>query len=413
MNLRQLVIGLMIAVPLVGIYVAASTLPYIYYNKLIEGKKSHELYRLPRWDARFLVPPPQEPQKKAPDDFSLLWREFHLRDVVIPLPAGHPMFQTIPLVEEREGQQDPLLGIQFKSPTGRQMARIYLLNNGTWSDHLDDQGLFKLPLIRRELQKIPAEQVWKDVFTKDIRGWELPWRQMAYNLYLLNLRAHILPENFKSYVLLGDGRKAVVEIESLNQDYRTEIVFEYERGLLLSYLLVTDRNSPDSQDLRARFLSKISFRTSSKELSPLIYSEFKQLAFNRQTDQEGMLYLFSAWSHDMQEADMLKEMIYFLERGEKNYPQLKPLYRFAFNRYGQTFTSRDVGLELDDQDIRLQRRIELEAIEGRKRVLEKAREPRPAPPMTPKDTMNDFLRRAREERLKGTAPAPKRKATIQ
>ena len=412
MNTRLLLIGLLVAVPVVGVYVAANTVPYIYYNKLIEGKTSNKYYKLEHWDQRYLVPPKQTEMNKIADDFSTLWREFHLRDVVIPLPAGHPMFKTIPLVENREGVEEPMLGILFRAPTGREMARIYLLNNGTWNDRMDDQELFKLPVVKRELQKVPHDQVWKDLFTKNITGWELPWQQMAYNLYLLNLRSVILPERMKSYVLLADGKKALVEVESKNKDYRTEIVFEFERGLLLSYLLVSEIGNTDSQDLRSRFIEKISFRTSTKELAPIIYNEFKQLAFNRQTDQEGMLYLFSAWSHDMQQSDMLKEMIYFLERGEKNHDQLRPLYRYAYKRYNKTFTSRDIGLEEDDDDIRLQRRIELEAIAERKRVLEKTREPKPAPVVTPKETMDDYLRRARAEKLN----APKKrsgKATIQ
>lgn len=400
MNRRLLIIGLLIAVPVAGVYVAVSTLPYIYYNRLIEGKVSNKYFKLPYWDQRFLVPPKQIEVKKIPDDFSTLWREFHLRDVVIPLPAGHPMFKTIPLVELGKESEDPLLGIQFRSPTGREMARVYLLKNGAWNDHLDDQELFKLPLVRRELDKVPHQQVWKDLFTKNITGWELPWQQMAYNLYILNLRAAMFPQGLLNYVLLSDGKKALVELESKNKDYRTEIIFEFEQGLLLSYLLISELGNTDSQDLRSRFIEKISFRTSTKELAPLIYSEFKQLSFNRQTDQEGMLFLFSAWSHDMDQVDMLKEMIYFLERGEKNHDQLKPLYRYAYKRYNKTFTSRDVGLEEDDDDIRLQRRIELEAIAERKRVLEKAKEPKPLPPPTPKETMDDFLRRAREEKLK-------------
>lgn len=401
------------AVPLAGIYVAATTLPYIFYNRLIEGKTSIDLYRLKRWDTHFLVPPKPAVMDKVPDDFSSLWKVFHLRDVIIPLPAGHPMFKTIPLLEVKPQNNEPLLGVLFRSPTGREMARVYLMSNGTWNDHMEEQGLFQLPVVLRELRKKTPEEVWKDLFTKDITGWELPWQQMAYNLYLLHLRSVILPKNLVNYYLLNDEKKALVEIESKNKDYRTEIVFEFDRGLLLSYLLVSEIGNTDSQDLRARFIDKISFRTTDKGLGSIIYNEFKQLPFNRQTDQEGMLYLFSAWSHDMQQTDMLKEMIYFLERGEKNQDQLKPLYRYAFTKYKKTFTSRDVGLEENDPDIKLQRRIELEAIADRKRVLEKAKEPKPAPPPTPKENMNNFLRRAREEKLNNGTKRKKGRAVIQ
>lgn len=401
------------AIPIVGTYVAVTTLPYIFYNRLIEGKTSIDLYRLSRWDSRFLRPPKTAEAEKLPDEFSTLWKVFHLRDVIIPLPAGHPMFKTIPLLEVKPQIDEPLLGILFRSPTGREMARIYLMSNGAWNDHFEGQGLFQLPVVLRELRKKNPEEVWKDVFTKDITGWELPWQEMVYNLYLLHLRSVILPKNLVKYSLMSDEKKAIVEIESVNKDYRTEIVFEFDRGLLLSYLLVSEIGNTDSQDLRIRFIDKISFRTTDKGLGSIIYNEFKQLPFNRQTDQEGMLYLFSAWSHDMQQTDMLKEMIYFLERGEKNHEQLKPLYRYALSKYRKTFTSRDIGLEEDDPDVKLQRRIELEEIAERKRVLEKAKEPKPIPPPTPKENMNEFLRKAREEKLKGGKKRRKGRAVIQ
>ena len=390
---------LILAVPIFGAYVALRILPYYTYDQVIHGKWSHRLYKLPRFDNRLLRPDEQRGAGQIGEDFSGLWREFHLRDVVVPLPTGHPMFRTIPIIQMMEGKSEPQIGVLFRGPSGREITRLYLLKSGAWNDQFESQELFRLPLVRRVLKQKTAEQVWKDLFTRKIEGWDLPWEDMVYNLYLLHLRATVLPPGFLAYGPLEGEGMAYVEIPSKNKDYRTEIVFSFERGLLLSYLLVTERSNADSEEMRARFLKGINFRTSDPGLAPLIYKEFKQLSFVRQVDQEGMLYLMSAWSHQMDDVEMLKEMIYFLERGPKNGPQLKPLYRYVYDRYQKTFTTRDVGLDEDEPDIRLQRQIELEGIAERQRLQEKPKEPPKEEVVTPKERMDEYLRKAREEKV--------------
>ncbi len=396
---RLLLLILILAVPVLAVFVAYRTLPYYTYEQVIKGKWSHDIFKLSRWEQKFLTPGPQLGTTELKDDFPGLWREFHLRDVVVPLPTGHPMFRTIPIIKIVDPDREPEMGVLFQGPTGREIARLYLLKSGSWNDQLEKQKFFQLPLVRRELKKKTPEEVWHDLFRRKVEGWDLPFSVMAYNLYLLHLRASILPVGFIDYgPLEGDGM-AYVEIASKNKDYRTEIVFSFERGLLLSYLLISERNNVDSDEIRTRFLEGINFRTSDEMISPIVYKEFKQLTFNRQTDQEGMLYLFSAWSHQMEDVEMLKEMVYFMERGQKNGPQLKPLYRYIYDRYKKTFTTRDVGLDENDPDIRLQRQIELEANAERQRLQEKPKEAPKVVPITPRDRMDEFLRKAREEKL--------------
>lgn len=396
---RLTLLILILAVPILGVFVTYRILPYYTYEKVIKGVWSHDLYKLSRWDAKFLAPGPQLGTGELKNDFPGLWREFHLRDVVVPLPTGHPMFRTIPIIQIMDPEREPEVGVLFHGPTGREIARLYLLKSGSWNDQLEKQKFFQLPLVLRELKKKTPEEVWHDLFRRKIEGWDLPFPVMAYNLYLLHLRAAILPPGFIDYGPLAEEGMAYVEIASKNKDYRTEIVFSFERGLLLSYLLVSERNSVDSDELRTRFLKGISFRTSDKTMSPIVYKEFKELTFNRQTDQEGMLYLFSAWSHQMEDVEMLKEMVYFMERGQKNGPQLQPLYRYIYSRYKKTFTTRDVGLEENDPEIRLQRQIELEENAERLKLQEKPKEVVKEAPITPRDRMDEYLRKAREEKM--------------
>lgn len=410
---RIFLIVLLIAVPGLAGYLMWRSLPFLAYNRLVQGRWSHALYQLPRWDPLFLAPKEPIELSEPSDDFSGLWRQFHLRDVVVPLPAGHPLFHVLPMVKEIPGKPEPQLGLVFTVPTGRELARTYFLPSGAWNDQFNAQGLFRLPLVRKVLRGKTTQELWRDIFTKKIHGWDLPLEEMAYNLYLVHMRSHMLPVGALNYGLLADQSRAVVELPSANRDYRTEIVFQYDEGLILTYLLVTERASVDARDLRTRFLQQISFRASDPALAPLVYREFKQLSFNRQVGQEGMLYLFSAWSHALDDMEMFKEMIYFLERGGSNGRQLRPLYRYAMTRYHKTFTTRDVGLDEDDEDIRLQRLIELEGITEHRKLMDQPVQAKgPEKVLTPEERMDEYLRQARERKAEKPGPRSRQKLVI-
>jgi hypothetical protein len=397
---RPLWVMIILAILIIAVYLAITTLPYYTYNKLIKGQWSHDLYRLKMWDAKLLNPGEVRGSTVAKQEFIGLWHEFHLRDTVVSLPTGHPMFRTIPILQATDQTNDVNIGILFQGPSGRDISRLYLLKSNSWSDQYSAQGLFKLPLVKRELLKKTPLEVWQDLFTKNIVGWDLPWQEMVYNLYLLHLRSTLLPNNFAAFGKLDTKGMAYIEMPSKNKDYRTEIVFKFEEGLLLSYLLVSEIGNADSDDLRTRFLKGIDFRVSDPALAQLIYREFKQLSYNRQIDQEGMLYLLSAWSHATNDVEMLKEMIYFLERNPQNVSHLKPLYKYAFKRYKKTFTTRDLGLDSDDADIRLQREIELEALNEIVRLQQKSKSAPKVKLQTPKERMNEYLKKARENKTK-------------
>lgn len=96
-----------------------------------------------------------------------------------------------------------------------------------------------------------------------------------------------------------------------------------------------------------------------------VYSEYRELSYNRRVDQEGMLYLFAAWSHEFKKREFLKEMIQFLERGEEKTMQLAPLYKFAYKKFGSTFSLKDKLKE--DAKSRLERKIKEELEEELRR----------------------------------------------
>ncbi len=383
---------------LVGVWTVFRFGPAYLYDQAIHGRSTYDLYQIKKFNRKLYIPTQNAFVSDISGSYSNLWREFHVKDIVVPLPSGHPMYKAVPSIRMIKGLSDPQLGIRFNGPSGREIARLHLLSSGVWSNEADGQELFRLPMVRKEILKKSQDEIWKDVFTYKISGWDMPWEKMVYNLYILHLRSIMLPDSFTNFGMVEGKDLAYVELPSANKDYKTEMIFSFQKGLLLSYLLVTDRQASDSKEIRARFINGINFRSTDPALTPIIYREFKQLNFNQQTDQEGMLFLLSAWSHDMNNIEMLKEMIYFLERGSKNKQQLKAIYRFAFERYKKTFTTRDTGMEDDDPDIRLSRQIELEGLAERKTLQEKPRNVMKAPELSNKERMEQMLKKAKESK---------------
>lgn len=81
-----------------------------------------------------------------------------------------------------------------------------------------------------------------------------------------------------------------------------------------------------------------------------------------------MLYLFSAWTQEVESQELLKEIIFYLERGRNTGKQLKTMYKYALKKYGKTFTTRNIFTESDDPELALSRKIEIEEIESRERA---------------------------------------------
>jgi len=114
-----------------------------------------------------------------------------------------------------------------------------------------------------------------------------------------------------------------------------------------------------------------------------------------------MLYLYTAWSQNPDNLELLKEMIYYLERGGNTKKQLSVLYAYSFKRYGKTFTTRQRDNGIDGEDIVLQKKIELEEMDTRRKIEESSHKI-PEPVLSPDEKMNMYLKKAKQEKLKET-----------
>lgn len=388
---------LLLGTSLYGGYLYLKRYPQKIYLNWIHGKEWNHLYAIPNYKDLYLKPVKTHEIPVYEEDYGQLWKEFSVRNFVLPLPVRHPLYQTVPILEVHKINKTPQLGMTFMAPNGRELSRIYLLPDKNLPDYSMSQDLFKLTYMRNRIVNIPADKLWSDIFSYEILPVKRNLDQMIYDLYVLHLRSKILPPETQKYHLLSDGR-ALIELYSKDKDYMIEVVMSHFQGNVHSFALRTEIKNEESQKLRSKFFQSIKPGPIDSAATKFLYKEFKQLNFARQVDQEGMLYLFSAWSQDFTNQDMFKEMIFYLERGSGNYPRLKPLYQFGINYYGKTFSLRKVFEENEDQNIALQRKIEIERLEKSQRAIKDENKEAPTKEQTPDEKMNQYLKKSREEK---------------
>lgn len=375
--------------------------PSSLYDKWMKGEGWNKYYEISEFRPLLLKPLEPESIPEYKEEYPELWKDFPLRSTMLPLPVRHPFFVTVPILDYDKKVKSLQLGMNFLGPGGRENSRIYVLPSGIQKDYSIGLDLFKLPFVKNRIVSLSPEKLWTDIFTKKIEAKDKPLNEMIQDLYLLYIRSKILPRETVRYGIIPGKSTAIIELSSKDKDYIMEMVMIQDKGNLFTYVLRTEKNNEESRKLRSKFLYTITFSPTDTDMARILYTEFKQLNFTRQVDQEGMLYLFSAWSQDTSNVDLLKEMIFYLERGSRYHKHLSTFYKYAYAKYGKTYTTRDVFTDQDDNEIALQRKIELEAV-GRGQVVEREKVNQVEPELTPDERMNLYLKKAKE------APAQKK-----
>lgn len=391
--------GMTVVIILVGLVLGAAAwmvwrYPGSLYSKWTRGEGYNRYYEIENFRPLLLRPVSLEAIPDYKEEYPELWKDFPLRSTMLPLPVRHPFFVTVPILDFDKKGKSVNLGISFLGPSGRENSRIYALPSGVQKDYTTGTELFKLPYVKNRLVGHSQEEVWKDVFTKEIIPETKTLDEMIYDLYLIYIRSKLLPKEAVRYGMIPKTPKAIIEMESKDKDYIMELVMIQDRGSVYSYVVRTEKNNEESRKLRSKFLNTITFSPTDTAMSRIIYTEFKQLNFTRQVDQEGNLYLFSAWSQDTSNEELVKEMIFYLERGSRYYKHLSSFYKYALAKYGKTFTTRDVFTENDEPEIALQRKIELEAIGKRRDLKDNAVDT--TVELTPEERMNEYLKKAKQ-----------------
>lgn len=391
--------GILIAVLTMAILLVGGALyiiayPYYTYNKIVNSNYKMSWFYLNKYSPDYISPsrPKEMSYQKIKNPET--WQKFHFGDLLIPLPnpSKSPFYTIIPNLTYDKKNKLTQFSLAISSISGNEYTRIYSLPYGPFPDYLTDQKLFDLPVVRSAVTKNKSDQIWEDVFTKSISKWDIPLEEMAYNLYLLNFRSRFIGPKVKSFYLVKDSLKVIMEVETEDKDFKTEIVFEKRGGRLFSYMIQSRITDKGADRIRDHIIQNTEYLESTPTLTDIIYSEFKNLDYIKQTGPTGMLYLISAWSHNKSRVEVFERAILHLERGalsqwqknknsskpEPNFKapnilQLKPLYMFYYNRYGKFYSNIDVpGLDLS-QNMMLIKNV---SQEKRKKELDEFRESR-------------------------------------
>ena len=293
-----------------------------------------------------------------------LWEVFHFSEFEIPLPVRHPMFVMLPLIEDRKKR--PILGATFKTRSGQKVSSFKVLETFKFDRRVEHHKIFELPFFKNYLLNIDDTILWKDLFTKDLNLpkaeffdsnywkslWSISYQELVYRLYILQLRSEFLPKNAinltyytnKSFgiVELVDKDKLDLGLESL---FRNEMVYVYKDGFVHKLLLSSRFEHLISDSIRKRIMNALEYKPSSESSAIEIYARYKALEYYKRTSQEGMIYLYSGWSHVTEKKAFLKEMIQFLERGNNSYDYLAPLYKYSFKKFGTNFSIKKYNLK--------------------------------------------------------------------
>jgi hypothetical protein len=269
--------------------------------------------------------------------------------------------------------------------------------------------LFSLPYFRKDLAKKPLEQIWKDVFTKEISsirkassGWgsyieaykKISYKELVYDLYILMLRDNVFSSDVKGFSYEPKKKLGILRFSDDSERMGHEHLLWYEDGLAHVLELKTKNSDLRGDFLRKKFIQGLEYRQTSDMVHVALYAEFKSLPFARQIDQEGLVFLYTAWSHQVYKKEFLRDMISFLERGENNYIHLSPIYNYSLEKYGTTFSSRDRRESAKERLRRQARQDYLKSLRDAKKGADTGAEDIDS--MSDKERVDYYLKNAKE-----------------
>lgn len=395
-----------IAILLIGLGVAGYQVyqyPKKMYYSWVEGREFNEWYNVHSFHQNIFNNQTSTIDRNiAKIDADSLWRSFHITDLLMPLPVKHPVISVIPILKFEGSNLPPQIGFEFQATGNRRISTLIFLPKGNFKIKDSNQKLFQIPFFKRSLEQVPLNKVWRDVFEMKFSGLvPTSINQMIYNLFLINQRSEFLPRDIKTFGYLDKLDLAVVEYPSKNKDFKTELVMSQVGGIVQSYLLTTKLNDNDADIIRNRIFRELKSQPDSEDTARLIYEEFKSLEFKDQVSELGMLYLFSAWSHWTENKDFLRVMIQFLERGKDNLHYLRPLYAYAYSKYGTSFSKIDQQLK-EKAEEEFKRKLEEERQKEIRDAMDKAVQDIDLNNLSPEERINYRLKKAKENKSKTT-----------
>ena len=372
---KMIFLSIAVLLMIAGLVLVAIAPYHIYTLTLTEGVSTS-----------FLVMKPSPPVFYGGNEFDFkkdlglmreddaLFSSFHFSNFLIPLPFNHPVFYFIPNIKiESTG---PRLGGSFLDGKNSELFTFMVEKTYKLETISGDQKLFLLPIFKNYISRKNGEEIWRDLFLKKIslpknigKNFhesilalkELSYNDLVYNLYILYNRNHLFPANSLRISYDQKTSHGLITIPSKDPKYRLELLLIIDKGTVYSMTIKTKINDSSSENFRVRVLNDTIYKNSTIDSAIPIYAQYKSIPYNKRIDQQGMTYLFSAWSHDLLNREYIRVIILFLERGKSNLKYLKPFYEYAYKKFGSNLSGEnDLLLETSDELLKRKMKEELE-----------------------------------------------------
>ena len=298
-----------------------------------------------------------------------LFTVFHFSNFLLPLPIKNPLYAMIPSIKTEHQQLK--LGASFFNPDNKEIFSFMSERLFSFELTAGGQKIFLLPYLKNYIEKKTNEEIWKDMFSKKLslpantgksffesveELKKISYLDLVYNLYILYNRHLLFPKNITKLSFDLKSSKGLIEFKKENNQEKEEQVYFLDNGIIYSVKFKTRLHSRESKEYRSSLLKEIQFKQSFQDSSIPIYALYKNISYKERIDQKGMIYLYTAWSHDLDNAGYIRVIISFLERGNKNFRFLQPFYDYAFKKFG-TNLSGDQNTLIESAAEKLKRKI--------------------------------------------------------
>jgi hypothetical protein len=349
-------------------------------------------------------------KKNSRDEDQSLFVKFHFSNFILPLPFNNPLFYLIPDI--KTDVSGVRLGAHFIDGKNVELFSFMVEKNYKLETITGEQKLFVLPIFKNYINRKLDTEVWKDLFSKKLsipsnlgKSFfeslltlkEVTYNELVYNIYILFNRGQLFPANATRISYNSKTSQGLIEIKSDDPRIRIERLFLIENGIIYSMTIKTRIGNIASEKFRSRFFRETSYKASTVDSAITIYADYKRISYNGRVDQQGMTYLFSAWSHDLSNREYIRVIILFLERGTLNLKYLRPFYEYAYKKFGSNFSgANDVLEETADQKLKRKVKLELES-EVKKEEMEN-KQKFEGHFSSPEEKINYFLQKAKENK---------------
>lgn len=367
--LRKFVYSIITLALLIGAGFLVVIAPYhIYTLTLTEGVNTRFLQMDPTksvfYDGKIIDI--KRPNKM---DDEGLYKTFHFYHFELPMPMNHLLFSLIPTIKiESSG---PRLGARFQNGKNAELFSFMLEKTYKLETTSGDQKLFILPIFKNYISRKSGDEIWGDLFQKQlslpsnegesfyeslISLRKVSYKDLVYNLYILYNRRYVLPTNTQNFSYYKEKNMGIVKLPSDDPRILVERLYILHEGLIYPLVIRTRTSDSSAMNFRSKFIREIQYKSTSTDSAISIYASYKQIPYGQRIDQQGMTYLYSAWSHDHENRDYIRVIILFLERGKLNLKYLKPFYEYAYKKFGSSLSTAS-GFLSETPSETLKRRI--------------------------------------------------------